>query len=149
MVSPYLEKPRRRLDEALRDRGLSGSDIGFDPTDSTDAHTPVPEMAEATRDARQARVHATTARLSIAIGSVATCLLIILVVAALWTPLARGIAPVADRDADLLSDIAPAAGPDPTTRPSRNIAPTGVDSEMDTPNRIWNPAPSLAPIDPS
>lgn len=148
MVSPYLEKPKRRLDQALRDRGLSEFDIGLDRQDSTDARGDVPEIPETARVARQAQLNAATSRLSIVIGSIATCLLIVLVVAALWTPLARGVAPVADSDADLLSDIAPAAGPDPTRRPSRGTGPAGPDPEMGTPNRVWNPAPSLAPIDP-
>ncbi|MEQ8603107.1 MAG: hypothetical protein RIB45_07285 [Marivibrio sp.] len=98
MTSPYLDKPKRALDQALRDRGMSRADLGYDGLADARARTP-------SRRVRRAPGAA-------AIGGVLAIGLIALGVALLSE--GREEAPaIAEDQIDALQDIAPAAGEPP------------------------------------
>lgn len=123
MTSPYLNRPPRRIDEALRDRGLSRKDIGLP---GENGESTLPPTMRARRRRRYGAVR-------------------YLVVAVLAGMVALGLAAVflddeqkvAQDEAESLSDIAPAAGP---SAPSKEEpANSGLQNSLDE----LGPAPSL------
>lgn len=96
MTSPYLEKPRRELRQALRDRGMA--EDGFDAGDAADGRDP--SGAPARRRGPRHRLTLTIAVL--AIGGMGAAL-----AAGLLMP---RVEVAQEPDPGTVSDIAPAAG---------------------------------------
>ena len=99
VTSPYLNKPKRALDQALRDRGMTPEDVGYGRP--PEARRRRPSEGEA-RPLRRAPMVA-------ALGGAAAIALVVLV--ASWIDdTGDAPAPIAEEQIDALQKIAPAAG---------------------------------------
>lgn len=99
MTSPYLNKPKRALDQALRDRGMTPEDVGYGR----------PPVARRRRPSQGESRPLRRAPLVAALGGAAAIALIVLAVS-LIDGAGNTPAPIAEEQIDALQKIAPAAG---------------------------------------
>lgn len=156
VVSPYLKRPMRRLEDALRECGLSASDIGWlngesdaPPTQDGDDMSRPSDWTDRTLPAIRRRGERPVggAGYSMVVGAAACVALATVLSVALWTSVIEREPPLTERMIDDLRDIAPAAGPDPSNAHPNSAAP--IPNGGSLPDWALDTAPTLAPLDSS
>jgi len=135
VVSPYLQKPQRKLDDVLRDRGLTYADLGLRERVRGDA----PQAGAANRNLGRAR----GMRLSVLVGSIAGLFVIVVLAAGVILTMPTEQIPVAEEVIEQLRNIAPAAGSSADAPPGQGMGQDGAGSPA------LSPSSDLTPIDPN
>jgi hypothetical protein len=155
VVSPYLRKPARRLEDVLRDRGLSRADVGLAQAEESVRQVPPSRSGRPSLRERLRQATATHRRASglMIVGGIAVAAVLSLFGAGLWHQMAAEPAPLAEEGIEALRDIAPAAGPGggrPNSAAGEPIpSPFFVDPDLLlSPNEPMGVIDPTAPIDP-
>lgn len=109
MTSPYLRKPPRKLDAALKERGLTRSDIGAVRSDSRDGdqrETALREAPDQVALRRARRMPSGSGWFVLSVAAIMVCAGLVVAIALPDERIAR------DPDPSML-EIAPASGPPP------------------------------------